>query len=89
MGVWQPGSTAHYEMCQISLRRTRSREGKYEPCPECGSLDVVPILYGEPGPELIEEERQGKIALGGCFDPHTLPPIMDNAADKDEGERRD
>jgi len=38
-----------------------------EPCPKCGSLDIVPIFYGLPGgPEVMEAANQGKIALGGC-----------------------
>ncbi len=49
--------------------RTRKRKKKSpEACPKCGSLDVVPILYGLPGgPEVMEEAEQGKIALGGCL----------------------
>ena len=35
-------------------------------CPECGYYDqVVPIVYGLPGPELIEQARRGELALGG------------------------
>lgn len=37
-----------------------------KPCPKCGSLDIVPIMYGLPGPEGMEAARDGKIALGGC-----------------------
>ncbi len=35
-------------------------------CPRCGSQDVLPIVYGLPGPELTEESLAGKVALGGC-----------------------
>jgi hypothetical protein len=35
-------------------------------CPKCGSLDVVPILYGYPGPEMMDMASKGKIELGGC-----------------------
>ena len=46
---------------------TKKRQGKSpEPCPRCGSLDVVPILYGYPGPEMMEAAEKGKIELGGC-----------------------
>ena len=38
----------------------------HQPCPKCGNPDVVPIVYGEPGLKLIDEERQGKLFLGGC-----------------------
>jgi hypothetical protein len=37
-----------------------------EACPKCGSLDIVPIMYGLPGPEAMEAAEQGRIALGGC-----------------------
>ena len=36
------------------------------PCPKCGSIDVIPILYGYPGPGMKEGAEKGKIALGGC-----------------------
>jgi len=34
-------------------------------CPVCQSKDVLPIVYGYPGPNLEEESFQGKVALGG------------------------
>lgn len=37
-----------------------------KPCPKCGSLDVVPIEYGYPGPETMEAAERGLIELGGC-----------------------
>jgi hypothetical protein len=36
-------------------------------CPRCGSRDSVRIVFGYPSPELFEEARQGKVALGGCL----------------------
>jgi hypothetical protein len=36
-------------------------------CPRCGSQDVLPITYGLPGPELIEESLAGRVTLGGCM----------------------
>jgi hypothetical protein len=36
-------------------------------CPRCGSQDVVQIVYGMPGPELVEESAAGRVALGGCM----------------------
>ena len=35
-------------------------------CPRCNSEDVLPIIYGLPGPELTEASIRGKVALGGC-----------------------
>ena len=39
---------------------------KKKPCPKCGSLDVVPIEYGYPGPEMMDAAAKGLIELGGC-----------------------
>ncbi len=36
-------------------------------CPMCGSRNVLPIVYGLPGPELAEESMKGRVALGGCM----------------------
>ncbi|GAB2971220.1 hypothetical protein GCM10027212_07430 [Actinotalea caeni] len=35
-------------------------------CPECGSGRVVPIVYGMPAPELVEQAGRGDVELGGC-----------------------
>lgn len=35
-------------------------------CPECGSSEVIPIVYGMPGPDLIEAEHRGEVVIGGC-----------------------
>lgn len=36
-------------------------------CPECDAgKNVIPIVYGKPGRELIEREERGEIKLGGC-----------------------
>lgn len=45
-------------------KRTDHERPKH--CPRCQSTDIVPIVYGLPGPELLDEARAGKIALGGC-----------------------
>jgi hypothetical protein len=36
-------------------------------CPRCHSDEVLPIVYGMPGPELTEESLAGRVALGGCM----------------------
>ena len=33
-------------------------------CPRCSSDEVIRILYGRPSPELLEEARAGRVALG-------------------------
>ena len=35
-------------------------------CPRCGSVNVLPIVYGMPNPEVREDSMAGKVALGGC-----------------------
>lgn len=35
-------------------------------CPRCRSDDTIPIVYGYPGPELMEAMERGEIMLGGC-----------------------
>jgi hypothetical protein len=37
-----------------------------EPCPVCGSLGAVPIVYGYPEKEAFKAEERGEISLGGC-----------------------
>jgi hypothetical protein len=33
-------------------------------CPRCISDEVIRILYGTPTPDLLEEARAGRVALG-------------------------
>jgi len=33
-------------------------------CPRCSSDEVIRILYGTPSPDLLEEARSGRVALG-------------------------
>ncbi len=35
-------------------------------CPKCGSAKALPICYGFPGLEMLEDAMEGKIILGGC-----------------------
>ena len=41
-------------------------------CPRCGRPGV-PIVYGLPGPELMEAAERGEVALGGCVIPDAPP----------------
>ena len=36
-------------------------------CPRSHSDEVLPIVYGLPGPEMVEESAAGRVALGGCM----------------------
>ncbi|MHC4895416.1 MAG: hypothetical protein ACYTFV_19185 [Planctomycetota bacterium] len=45
------------------------------PCPACGGVDVVPIVYGLPGPELAEASGRGEYELGGCLIGPDMPGL--------------
>ena len=36
------------------------------PCPQCGSVEALRIMYGYPTTEAFEAAERGDIALGGC-----------------------
>ena len=35
-------------------------------CPQCGSEDVIGIVYGYPTEETLERAEAGEVRLGGC-----------------------
>jgi hypothetical protein len=35
-------------------------------CPTCNAGKLIPIIYGMPGRELMEQSERGEIELGGC-----------------------
>jgi len=37
---------------------------EHRTCPECGGR-LIPIMYGNPGPNMIEAAEKGEIILGG------------------------
>jgi len=39
----------------------------YKKCPNCNSTNVVPIMYGYPGPEAVADSDKGRVHLGGCI----------------------
>jgi hypothetical protein len=47
------------------MKKTRQKKSP-QACPKCGSLDVVPIMYGLPTQKAMDEADRGKIFLGGC-----------------------
>ena len=49
------------EYCSKMNRKTKKLK-----CPKCNSKETVPIVYGLPPMELVEEANRGEIALGGC-----------------------
>ena len=52
-------SFAAFDAPVISVRR------KPVKCRHCGGK-VAPVLYGEPGPEMMEAADRGEVVLGGC-----------------------
>ena len=42
-------------------------------CVGCGARSKIRVVYGLPGPELLEEASRGEVALGGCM-PFAPPP---------------
>ena len=36
-------------------------------CPKCSGNDIIPIIYGFPTPELLEEQKLGTCKIGGCI----------------------
>ena len=52
-------------------------------CPACKSNNVVPIAYGLPGFEMIEEANKGKIHLGGCVIEEGAPDFHCNDCERD------
>ena len=45
---------------EMSRRRTKT-------CPKCSTRDqVVDVIYGMPGPELVLAVERGEVVLGGC-----------------------
>ena len=67
----------------MSGKKPRKPPAKAKPCPKCGSLDVVPILYGEPMPEAMDDAEKGLIALGGCCVSNDDPQKHCNACGED------
>ena len=49
----------------ITVADKMPRRATYK-CPKCDSRNIVPIVYGYPGPDLAEESRLGQVKLGGC-----------------------
>jgi len=42
-------------------------------CPECNSRNTVKIVYGREIPEVVEEEKEGRIKYGGMFSGKNSP----------------
>ena len=53
---------------RISTREKLNGVDK-EPCPQCGALEVIPIVYGYPlaDSDLMRAAEAGEVFLGGCI----------------------
>ena len=47
-----------------TVKPWRLRKGSN--CPACKAGKLIPIVYGLPGRELMEQSDRGEIELGGC-----------------------
>ena len=41
--------------------------GKTSEAPHCCDNEMTPIVYGMPGPKLVEASMRGEVELGGCL----------------------
>ena len=49
-------------------------------CPKCSKKDsIVPIVYGYPSPEMIDDFDDGNVSLGGCSISDESPDYECNA----------
>lgn len=46
---------------------TDRSKGRKLPCPKCGALSGVKVMYGYPSNEAFEAEQLGELVLGGCM----------------------
>lgn len=51
-------------------------------CPRCGN-ELLPIVYGMPGPEMLEKAERGEIYLGGCVITPDDPKYYCDACDRE------
>jgi hypothetical protein len=45
-------------------------------CPECGSEEVIPIVYGLPRPEIVRKAVYGEVILGGSTVHEDAPDLF-------------
>lgn len=50
--------------------------------PACGSRDLIPIVYGLPTTDLMQEARAGRFELGGCLVASWSPGQRSRACDE-------
>ena len=45
-------------------------------CPACTKAKLVPLIFGLPGMDLVEQEARGEIVLGGCVSGEFPPELQ-------------
>ena len=60
MRWWSLGVAALVVLLSIAVVGLVGREAVELRCPECGSADVIPIVCGKPGRELMAQEAHGQ-----------------------------
>ena len=45
-------------------------------CPTCTKAKLVPLIFGLPGMDLVEQEARGEIVLGGCVSGEFPPELQ-------------
>ena len=45
-------------------------------CPTCKKAKLVPLIFGLPGMDLVEQEARGEIVLGGCVSSEFPPELQ-------------
>ena len=60
------------------------RRRRRPPCPACGTPNPLPIIYGYPGPKLLEQARRGEVVTRRLFPPRlcglALPSVRAQVA---------
>src|SRR3954467_10530202 len=58
-------------------------------CPRCGREESVPLVWGLPGPDLMDLAERGLVALGGCMLPGEAPSFSCRACGLEWGSSGD
>ena len=45
-------------------------------CPTCKKAKLVPLIFGLPGMDLVEQEARHEIVLGGCVSGECPPELQ-------------
>ncbi len=63
----EEAETTETETTEIATESESLKSGNVGAfCPECGSGNVAPIIYGKPAQELVDKAERGEVKLGGC-----------------------